>query len=81
MALLDGQPIPSFKGDVVFFRAMHPFLAVNKLTLDIEAFNRQVEIYLQRWKDLQPQMKILPIPSDHFTMLESEYTNLYMKEL
>jgi hypothetical protein len=29
--------MPSFKGDVVFFRAMHPFLAVNKLTLDIEA--------------------------------------------
>jgi surfactin family lipopeptide synthetase A len=81
ISFLDGQPMPSFKGDVVFFRAMHPFLAVNKLTLDIEAFNRQVEIYLQRWKDLQPQMKIIPIPSDHFTMLESEYTNLYMKEL
>ena len=81
ISFLDGQPMPSFKGDVVFFRAMHPFLAVNKLTLDIEAFNRQVEIYLQRWKDLQPQMKIIPIPTDHFTMLESEYTNLYMKEL
>ena len=81
MALLDGQPMPSFKGDVVFYRAMHPFLAVNKLTLDIEAFNRQVEIYLQRWKELQPQMKIIPIPTDHFTMLESEYSKLYMKEL
>ena len=81
MALLDGQPMPPFKGDVVFFRAMHPFLAVNKLTLDIEAFNRQVEIYLQRWKELQPQMKIIPIPTDHFTMLESEYSKLYMKEL
>ena len=81
ISFLDGQPMPSFKGDVVFFRAMHPFLAVNKLTLDIEAFNRQVEIYLQRWKELQPQMKIIPIPTDHFTMLESEYSKLYMKEL
>ena len=81
ISFLDGQPMPSFKGDVVFFRAMHPFLAVNKLTLDIDAFNRQVEIYLQRWKELQPQMKIIPIPTDHFTMLESEYSKLYMKEL
>ena len=81
MALLDRQPMPPFKGDVVFFRAMHPFLAVNKLALDVEAFNRQVDIYLQRWKVLQPQMKIIPIPTDHFTMLESEYSKLYMKEL
>ena len=81
MALLDRQPMPPFKGDVVFYRAMHPFLAVNKLALDVEAFNRQVDIYLQRWKELQPQMKIIPIPTDHFTMLESEYSKLYMKEL
>jgi len=81
ISFLDGRPMPSFKGDVVFFRAMHPFLAVNKLTLDIDAFNRQVEIYLQRWKELQPQMKIIHIPSDHFKMLEPEYSRLYMKEL
>ena len=81
ISFLDGRPMPSFKGEVVFFRAMHPFLAVNKLTLDIDAFNRQVEIYLQRWKELQPQMKIIHIPSDHFKMLEPEYSRLYMKEL
>ena len=48
VALLDGQPMPSFNGEVIFFRAMQPFLAVNKLILDIDIFNRQVVIYLQR---------------------------------
>jgi len=81
LALLDGQPMPPFNGNVVFFRAMKPFLAVNKLTLDSDAFNRQVEIYLQRWHQLQPKIEIIPIPTDHFTMLEAEYTNLYLKEL
>ena len=81
ISILDGQPMPSFKGEVILFRAMYPFLAVNKLTLDIDTFNRQEEIYLQRWKELQPQMKIIPIPSDHFTMLEPEYSKLYTKEL
>ena len=81
IALLDGQPMPPYKGEVIFFKAMEPFLAVNKLTLDIDAFNRQVDIYLQRWHQLQPQMRIVPVPTDHFTMLESEYSKLYMKEL
>ena len=81
IALLDGQPMPPYKGEVIFFKAMEPFLAVNKLTLDVDAFNRQVDIYLQRWHQLQPQMRIVPVPTDHFTMLESEYSKLYMKEL
>ena len=80
-ALLDGQPMPSFNGEVIFFRAMQPFLAVNKLILDIDTFNRQVEIYLQRWQESQPQMKMIPIPADHFTMLEPEYSKFYIKEL
>ena len=81
VALLDGQPMPSFNGEVIFFRAMQPFLAVNKLILDIDIFNRQVVIYLQRWQEAQPQMKIIPIPTDHFTMLEPEYSKFYIKEL
>ena len=81
VALLDGQPMPSFNGEVIFFRAMQPFLAVNKLILDIDIFNRQVVIYLQRWQESQPQMKIIPIPTDHFTMLEPEYSKFYIKEL
>jgi hypothetical protein len=36
---------------------------------------------LQRWHQLQPKIEIIPIPTDHFTMLEAEYTNLYLKEL
>jgi thioesterase domain-containing protein len=60
---------------------MQPFLAVNKLILDIDVFNRQVVIYLQRWQEAQPQMKIIPIPTDHFTMLEPEYSKFYIKEL
>ena len=60
---------------------MEPFLAVNKLTLDVDAFNRQVEIYLQRWKEAHPLIEIIPVPTDHFTMLEPEYAKLYIKEL
>ena len=80
-SFLDGQPMPSYKGKVTFFRAMEPFLAVNKLTLDVDAFNRQVEIYLQRWKEAHPLIEIIPVPTDHFTMLEPEYAKLYIKEL
>ena len=80
-SFLDGQPMPSYKGKVTFFRAMEPFLAVNKLTLDVDAFNCQAEIYLQRWKEAHPLIEIIPVPTDHFTMLEPEYAQLYIKEL
>ena len=80
-SILDGVPMPPFQGEVVFFKALQPYLAVNKLTLDSEAFIRQEEVYMQRWHLIQPQMKIIPVQADHFSMLEEPYINLYVKEL
>ena len=80
-AMLDGVPMPLYKGDVVFFRATEPFLAVNQLTLDSDAFARQAALYMQRWQDIQPNMEIIDIPTDHFTMLDPQYTELFLKEI
>ena len=81
MKILDNVPMPAFKGKVVYFRAPEPFLAVNQLTLDSEAFTRQESIYLQRWHQLQPQMEIILISANHFTMLEPQYNDIYLKEI
>ena len=78
---LDNVPMPSFKGDVVIFRAPEPFLAVNLLTIDEEGFARRDSINMQRWHELQPQIEVVTIAANNFTMLEPQYANLYLEKI
>jgi surfactin family lipopeptide synthetase A len=77
---LDNVPMPSFKGEVVFFRAPEPFLTVNQLTIDVDAFVHRDFINMQRWHELQPQIEVVTIPANHFTMLEPQYVKLYLEK-
>ena len=81
ISILDNVPMPSFHGDVIFFKALKPVLPVYRLTLDLDVFSRAEATYQQRWNQLQPQMEIIPVSADHFSMLEEQYAHLYIKVL
>ena len=81
LSLIDGVPFPSYQGEVVFYKAMLPYQEANKLTFDSEGLARQDALYEQRWHSLVPHLKIIPVATDHFSMLEAQYINIYLDSL
>ena len=81
LSLIDGVPLPSYQGEVIFYKALLPYQEANKLNFDSEGLARQDALYEQRWRSLVPHLKIIPVATDHFSMLEAQYINIYLDSL
>ena len=81
LSLIDGVLLPAYQGEVIFYKALLPYQEANKLNFDGEGLARQDALYEQRWRALVHNLTIIPVPTDHFTMLEAQYINLYLDKI
>jgi len=81
LSLVDDNQLPLYQGEVIYYKAVLPYLEANKLTVDRENLERQAALYLHRWHSLAPNLVVVPISADHFSMLEIRYANLYIDKI
>ena len=67
-SLVDEIPLPGYEGDVTYFKA-----------LNVRKYEEEKREDEHIWKTLIPQIEIHPIAAGHFSMLDSQYCDEYVR--
>ena len=81
VSLIDGVPMPPYQGEVIYYKATLPYQEANKIFFDSEGLARLDVIYEQRWRSHVPNLTVIPVPANHFSMIEAQYINLYLDRI
>ena len=79
-ALNDGHDLPTYDGDVLYFKA-EDLSSQLKKHINVQMFDQMKQKDLNRWSMLAPQLSIYTVAADHFTMLDEQFCGNYLEKI
>ncbi len=80
-ALKDDPDLPAYDGDVLYFNAEDLFLQNKTIQINVQALAQKKQEELKSWSTLAPRMSVYPVTGNHFTMLDEQFCNDYIKKI
>ena len=79
-ALNDGHDLPTYDGDVLYFKA-EDLSSQLKKHINVQMFDQMKQKDLNRWSMLAPHLSLYTVAADHFTMLDEQFCGNYLEKI
>jgi surfactin family lipopeptide synthetase A len=80
-ALKDNHDLPTYDGDILYFKAEDQSLELKSLHVDMQELNMKKQEDSNIWSMLAPHMSIYPVAAGHLTMLDERFSNNYLEKI
>ena len=80
-ALNDNPDLPAYDGNVLYFKAEDLSLKNKIIQINVQTLAQKKQEELECWSTLVPSMSIYSVTADHFTMLDEQFCNDYIKKI
>ncbi len=67
-SLEDGSPFPSYDGKVTLMKALLPEAGIGSEEISSD-FRRMTDANEEFWKNIVPQIKVIPVEADHYSII------------
>ena len=81
LSLEDGNDLPNYDGDVLYFQAEHQSLKLNTIHINEQELEKKRQEDINNWSTLVPNISLYPVAADHFTMLDERFCNNYVEKI
>ena len=80
-ALKDDRDLPTYEGDVLYFKAEDLSMQLKTIQIDVQALAQKKQADLNSWSTLAPHISIYPVAAGHLTMLDKQFCNDYLSKI
>ena len=80
-ALKDDRDLPSYDGDVLYFRAEDLSFQLKTIQINVQELAQKKQEELKSWRMLAPRMSIYPVAAGHMTMLDEQFCDDYIEQI